>query len=366
MMNMLSVPPSLLMPFQQLGNAQTEMENAAAEWEKHVRGMQDQANSLFGTMQQQMDAPTPSASPVSQFLINLLGNTSQALAPNMGGQQAAQQALESPIKSAMARRQERLSMLRDTYDRMATAALNSGNDMLHAKHAQAAEKYEKLLTELGMNQRNSADIASREREGALDRASAERIAAGNQAAGIREAGIRASDTNKSALAALVRGGWTFTGGPNDDRGDVANWVPPGATLTRSDFTKQWSALSVVDKNPRTGEAISLPEEERAKRNNAARQLAMIPQVHEVNNPVQFVRRLESTTLPFGSEGGWFGVGKVPAPKMIQTDADRVDLFNQLQAIYNRKPGEIAWLLQQAGWSPDLIARTRKLAESGAQ
>ena len=127
-----TIPPSLL-SIAGLNDVQQQMQDAAAEWDQHVRGMQDQANRLFGSLQQTMNAPVPQASPMSQFFANLLGNTSQVLAPNMGGQQIAQQTINNANQSALQRRQERLSMLRDSYDRMAKAAMDSGNDMLQAK-----------------------------------------------------------------------------------------------------------------------------------------------------------------------------------------------------------------------------------------
>ena len=97
--------------------------------------LQPQADDAWGQLQTAMQAPEPSIDPSSEFLTNLAGNVSQAIAPSMNGQATARAAIENKRNDMRTRQLKTLQALQMNYERLGKQAEAAGD------HERAAKMY---------------------------------------------------------------------------------------------------------------------------------------------------------------------------------------------------------------------------------
>lgn len=94
--------------------------------QQHVTKQAD-ADALWQQLQGQMATPTPQMDPNRAFMAQLMGGISQALAPQMGGGQMAQQGIAAANEDLKQRKAQTLAALHDRYKEAAEAAEAAGD-----------------------------------------------------------------------------------------------------------------------------------------------------------------------------------------------------------------------------------------------
>lgn len=127
--------------FKQLDDTRAQEAQDAHQQVQQMNSARDQA---FGQLQQAQQQPMPQNDPKAEFFTNLLGNLSQALSPQMNGQQAASSTLEDNIGSLTKQRTEKMQLLIQNWDHLASQAEKFGDlekaTNLHAKSHALMEK----------------------------------------------------------------------------------------------------------------------------------------------------------------------------------------------------------------------------------
>lgn len=347
----------------QLAMLMQGMEQQLQAMTQRAQGMQGQADQLFGQAQQLAGQPMQ-MNPMADFGANLLGNMSQAIAPQMNGQQVASQTIASDRQRQLQQRQERLRLLVDAHDRMAREAAEAGNTAEHAKYLAAAEKWGKAYDENAALVRgreqlqdqkdiNTADNQSRERVAALDNQSRERVA--KLAAEAHE-----KDAGRQLAHDFIQRGATYIGPPDnpEEYDKPKNWSLSSSTMSAKDFTNKRAEIAALAfKRDSKGKLIPLTDETRMMINNAdAEHNWSTVKATEINSPVSFYRRIMSTRLPVpaGGANGFLGMGKKAdtiQPLFSGTPADDQRMFRAISQHYDYDPTQVAQFLLQLRWDP---------------
>lgn len=109
-------------------------------------GAKQQANRLFDQYNTAATTPAEQVDPTKELLANLFGNMSQAIAPQMGGQQVAKQAISIETDKLKEKRLQTLDALHRQYGKAAAEAEALGNTADAIKMHSAQAKIQKELT----------------------------------------------------------------------------------------------------------------------------------------------------------------------------------------------------------------------------
>jgi len=110
------------------------------------------ADQLWQQMQEQMQAPTPQMDPQRQFISTLMGGLSQALAPQLGGQQQAQTGIAEVNADLRNKRAMSLQALHTRYGEAAQQAEQAGDNERAIKMRNAELKVNKELADIARTQ----------------------------------------------------------------------------------------------------------------------------------------------------------------------------------------------------------------------
>jgi chromosome segregation ATPase len=126
--------------------AQQEARLAAEkESQDFATAQQDAASKILEQLQAGLQQPAPDVSPQAGFLGTLLGNVSSAIAPSMGGREAASSAIEGTKASLRDRQRARLQFMAEQYDKQSRAAQAAGHDALAIKLANKGKSADEEL-----------------------------------------------------------------------------------------------------------------------------------------------------------------------------------------------------------------------------
>lgn len=141
---------------------------ALADLHSTVQGAQGQADQAWGAVQGAMDAPAAQPDAAAEFATRLAGNLSQAIAPGMNGQQAAENHIQRQANALKDRQIMRLQLLEKHSDMLAERAMRLGDTeaaaKLHAQGQKHAAELQVLLTGAQLKQSaqsTNADLRQR-------------------------------------------------------------------------------------------------------------------------------------------------------------------------------------------------------------
>jgi hypothetical protein len=167
-----------------LSAAEAEQKRLEAEQAARAASLSQGAGYAAGAFQQAAAAPTPQLDPMAVLIRSLGGNLASIIGETPRYANNAQADLSAQKDELLARRAQNLAALKDNYDRQAAAAQSAGDLLAEAKLRKSAESVSKawqaIHDEAAFKQANSLadkNNTASASEGALDRASRERIAA---------------------------------------------------------------------------------------------------------------------------------------------------------------------------------------------
>jgi len=135
-----------------LGNTLQHLNDNTAELLGQAQSQATQANAQRDQYQKQLDQmagqPAPQNDPNAEFVTRLMGGISQALSPRMGGQQVAENTMESRLQGIRDQRRQSMEVLSNKLQMAATEATRAGET---AKAAGFMAKRDNLLKDLELH-----------------------------------------------------------------------------------------------------------------------------------------------------------------------------------------------------------------------
>ena len=166
-----------------LSAAEAEQKRLEEEQAARAASLSQGAGEAGAALQQATQAPLPQLNPMAALIQSLGGNVASIIGETPRYANNAQADLNAQKDELLAKRAQNLAALKDNYDRQAMAAQSAGDLLAEAKLRKSAESVSKawqaIHDESAARQAMDRDKANNEasaKEGALDRASREKIA----------------------------------------------------------------------------------------------------------------------------------------------------------------------------------------------
>ena len=173
-----------------LSAAEAEQKRLEEEQAARAASLSQGAGEAGAALQQATQAPLPQLNPMAALIQSLGGNVASIIGETPRYANNAQADLNAQKDELLAKRAQNLAALKDNYDRQAMAAQSAGDLLAEAKLRKSAESVSKawqaIHDESAARQAMDRDKANNEasaKEGALDRASREKIAGLARSAG---------------------------------------------------------------------------------------------------------------------------------------------------------------------------------------
>jgi hypothetical protein len=200
-----------------------------------LRDAQAQQQDLMGQMQQNVDQPAPENNPQAEFMTRLMGNISQVLAPQLQGQQQAEQTIQKPLDDIQRQRGQHFQLLAQKHQEAARRAEKLGDQETALKHYNAVEKHLKQVERLSGLIKNRDDNASREKIAADKRAGGSGGSKADPALAQVTGPMRdrmkslakSIDSGKLKGDALMKARREYTNLSKSNRATLANYKPGG-------------------------------------------------------------------------------------------------------------------------------------------
>lgn len=148
---------------------------AMDQFHQYANDAMDKANQAWGSVQQAMDEPVAQPTPAAEFATRLAGNLSQAIAPQLNGQQSAEAHISGQRGALQQRQLMRLQLLEKHADILAERAMRLGDteqaQKLHMQAQKAAAEQEAMHQQAALKTQADSTTAQLRQQAASTAAS---------------------------------------------------------------------------------------------------------------------------------------------------------------------------------------------------